>query len=64
MNHEIIVDSMVQRWNLSNKDPSREVLAKLGPSRTPDFGCGRIGFPKKPGNERPEEEITWEEKHE
>lgn len=64
LNHEIVVDAMVQRWSFGNLGPSSEVLAKLGPSRTPDFGCGRIGFPKKPESDRPEEEPTWEEKEE
>jgi hypothetical protein len=63
-NHEIVVNMMVQQWNFGGSGPSREVVAKLEPSRTPDFGCGRIGFPKKLEIDRPDEEPTWEEKEE
>jgi hypothetical protein len=38
----------------------------LGPCRTPDFGCGRIGFPKRPeGATKDETDKTiWEENEE
>jgi branched-chain amino acid transport system substrate-binding protein len=63
-NHEILVNMMVQQWTVKKNSASQEILAKLEASRTPDFGCGRIGFPKKQDVDRPEEEPTWEEKDE
>jgi len=64
LNHEMVLGTMVQSWNMEGGRPSQEILAQLGPSRTPDFGCGRIGFPKKPETEATEEEPIWEEKEE
>jgi len=64
LNHEIVVATMVQTLNMQGGRPSQEILTQLGLSRTPDFGCGRIGFPKKPETEAVEDEPIWEEKDE
>ena len=64
-NHEPILEVMVQQWEIDEGNPTRKVLEKLGPCRTPDFGCGRVGFPKRSENEKKEEaEPLWEEKDE
>jgi ABC-type branched-subunit amino acid transport system substrate-binding protein len=64
-NHEPILEVMVQEWETGETNPTRKVLEKLGPCRTPDFGCGRVGFPKRPESEKREEtDIIWEEKEE
>ena len=64
-NHEPILEVMVQQWEADEGDPTRKVLEKLGPCRTPDFGCGRVGFPKRPENEKKDDaEPLWEEKDE
>lgn len=64
-NHEPILEIIVQEWETGGANPTRKVLEKLGPCRTPDFGCGRIGFPKRPESDKKEDtDIIWEEKEE
>jgi len=64
-NHELILEVAVQQWETGGANPTRKIREKLGPCRTPDFGCGRIGFPKRPENEKKEEaDIIWEDKEE
>jgi branched-chain amino acid transport system substrate-binding protein len=48
-NHEGIFDTMVQQWDVTGSAPTQKIVAKLGPCVSPDFGCGRVGFPPKPG---------------
>ena len=63
-NHEPIFDMFVQEWQRSGHSFKYEVSASLGPCQTPDLGCGRIGFPRKPETEIPDEEPVWQEKEE
>lgn len=55
-NHEPVLDMMTQEWESVGSSYKQKILDNLGPCQTPDFGCGRIGFPK-----RPEAEIKDEE---
>ncbi|GEM_PF-477415 len=48
-NHEPILETMVQEWDSSGRTFTQKVIANLGVCRTPDFGCGKIGFPSKKG---------------
>jgi ABC-type branched-subunit amino acid transport system substrate-binding protein len=50
-NHEPILETMVQEWHSNAGTLTQKVIADLGPCKTPDFGCGRIGFPPKKGME-------------
>ncbi|MBI4963060.1 MAG: ABC transporter substrate-binding protein [Desulfomonile tiedjei] len=64
-NHEPILEVMVQQWETVGGNPTRKIVEKLGASRTLDFGCGRMGFPKRPESEKKDDtEIIWEEKDE
>lgn len=58
-NHEPILDVMVQEWKPDGKTFSRELVAELGTCKSPDFGCGKVGFPKRPGPEIKDEEPSW-----
>jgi branched-chain amino acid transport system substrate-binding protein len=55
-NHEPILDMVVQEWELSGSGHRQKILENLGPCRTPDFGCGRIGFPRRPDADIRDEE--------
>jgi branched-chain amino acid transport system substrate-binding protein len=52
-NHEPILPVFVQEWQSKVGALRQEILKELGPSRSLDFGCGRVGFPEKivPGQE-------------
>jgi ABC-type branched-subunit amino acid transport system substrate-binding protein len=54
-NHEPIVDVRVQEWEISGKALRPKTVAELGTCLSLDFGCGRVGFPKKPLAEQEEE---------
>jgi ABC-type branched-subunit amino acid transport system substrate-binding protein len=60
-NHEPVFEMSVQEWQRSGQSFDQKILAGLGPCQTPDFGCGRIGFPRKPESEIPDEEPVWQE---
>jgi branched-chain amino acid transport system substrate-binding protein len=55
-NHEPILDLMVQEWEPSGASFKQKVLDNIGPCQTPDFGCGRVGFPRRPSDEIKDEE--------
>ena len=57
---------MAVQWEVGRSDPTRKIVEKMGPCRTPDFGCGRIGFPKGPESETKDESdnTAWEENEE
>jgi ABC-type branched-subunit amino acid transport system substrate-binding protein len=61
-NHEPVLDMLVQEWQFSGQTPQRKMIENIGPVKTPDLGCGRIGFPRKPESEIKDEEPVWEEK--
>jgi branched-chain amino acid transport system substrate-binding protein len=61
-NHEPVLDMLVQEWQFSGQTPHRKIVETIGPVKTPDLGCGRIGFPRKPESEIKDEEPVWEEK--
>ncbi|MFH0824009.1 MAG: ABC transporter substrate-binding protein [Pseudomonadota bacterium] len=54
-NHEPIVESYLQEWKLDGGAPRIESIESLGPAKSNDFGCGRVGFPKRTGPEEPDE---------
>jgi ABC-type branched-subunit amino acid transport system substrate-binding protein len=54
-NHEPVLEVMVQEWIPGEPGMKREIVQNLGPCFSPDFGCGRVGFPKKPETPAPEE---------
>ena len=60
-NHEPILETMVQEWHSSGGTLTQKVIANLGPCKTPDLGCGRIGFPSKKGMETDSEYETDKE---
>jgi ABC-type branched-subunit amino acid transport system substrate-binding protein len=48
-NHEPILDLMVQEWETAGGSGFRnKVLDALGSCSSPDFGCGNLGFSRKP----------------
>jgi ABC-type branched-subunit amino acid transport system substrate-binding protein len=61
-NHEPILDLAVRRWEKSGGTLKQHILNELGTFNTPDFGCGRIGFPKKPESDIKEEEPFWDDR--
>ncbi|MCX5861180.1 MAG: ABC transporter substrate-binding protein [Deltaproteobacteria bacterium] len=63
-NHEPIVDMVVQEWQPSGRSFERKVVQELGPCRSLDFGCGQVGFPKKPESGARDEEVIWDDQNE
>lgn len=64
-NHEPLLDVMVQEWTFGGGVFSQKILANVGGCASPDFGCGRIGFPKRPEKDlKEEEEQGWLEHEE
>ncbi|MGO9123236.1 MAG: ABC transporter substrate-binding protein [Desulfomonilaceae bacterium] len=47
-NHEPILEAMVQQWIPEGQGFKQEIIENIGSSSSVDFGCGRIGFPKRP----------------
>ncbi len=60
-NHERIFDMNIQRVAKNGSMDERKVVAELGPCASPDFGCGRIGFPKRLELEIKDDEPFWGE---
>ncbi len=60
-NHEPIFHMLVRRWEISKSGIKAEIVKSLGPCQTPDFGCGRIGFPVKPDAEIQDEDSLWDQ---
>jgi ABC-type branched-subunit amino acid transport system substrate-binding protein len=61
-NHEPVFEMSVQEWQRSGQSFKQKIVTGLGPCQTPDFGCGRIGFPRRPESEVPDEEPVWQDK--
>ena len=55
-NHEPIVSVMVREWVTKGASVDPSIVADLGQVTSPDFGCGRVGFPKRPEHESKDEE--------
>lgn len=55
-NHEAVLNMMVQEWELKDRALHPKIVDDLGPVASPDFGCGRVGFPKRPDMEPREPE--------
>lgn len=68
-NHEPVLEVMVQEWAPDGKGFKQTILDNLGAAKSLDFGCGRVGFPRRPQNESKEEaldepkgeEMIWED---
>lgn len=60
-NHARLFDSYVQMTRKSGSGLSQKIIADLGETATPDFGCGRIGFPRRPDTDVKDEEPFWDE---
>ncbi len=60
-NHEPLVEGFLLESIISGGTIKSSVRESLGIVSTPDFGCGRIGFPKKPETEIKDEEPFWDE---
>jgi hypothetical protein len=55
-NHESVANVFVQEWKAVKGKLSRTKLADLGEFPSLDFGCGKVGFPKRPEIDLPEPE--------
>ncbi len=60
-NHARLFDTFVQVTRKSGSGVSQKIVADLGEAATPDFGCGRIGFPRRPDSDVKDEEPFWDE---
>ncbi len=47
-NHEPILEAMVQQWIPEGQGFKQQIIENIGSCSSVDFGCGRIGFPKRP----------------
>ncbi len=47
-NHEPIVHMWVNDWSMAGGAVDERITADLGLYESPDFGCGRVGFPPPP----------------
>jgi branched-chain amino acid transport system substrate-binding protein len=63
-NHEPVLDLMVQEWETAGSNYKHKILENLGPCQTPDFGCGRVGFPKRPDADIKDEEPFGDQSEE
>lgn len=54
-NHEPVLPVMVQQWESAKGSPKRKIVATLGECASKDFGCGKVGFPKRQRDEAVEE---------
>jgi branched-chain amino acid transport system substrate-binding protein len=61
-NHEPIIESMVQEWSFDGKAFKQTIVESLGQSPSLDFGCGRVGFPRRLDNE-PKEDFSEESRN-
>jgi ABC-type branched-subunit amino acid transport system substrate-binding protein len=61
-NHEPVLEMSVHKWTISGQSYDRKTLENLESIKTPDLGCGRIGFPRRPESEIKDEDPVWEEK--
>jgi len=65
-NHEPLLNVMVREWVAKGRSVDPTIVADLGPVSSPDFGCGRVGFPRRPDQESKDEEeqggdeVEWE----
>lgn len=59
-NHEPILEVVVQEWKFKGGSLERDIVGNLGAITSPDFGCGRVGFPKRPELESEEEDQPSE----
>ncbi len=55
-NHEPILSASIREWRPNHGVLEPVVIQELGPQHSPDLGCGRIGFPKRPEGEPEESE--------
>lgn len=60
-NHEPLLEMTVCELVKTGKAATKAV-ADLGVVKTPDFGCGKVGFPKKTEPETKEEEPFWDDR--
>jgi ABC-type branched-subunit amino acid transport system substrate-binding protein len=57
-NNEPVLKAYLQEWSAKDKGFQHTIVAELGENRSPDFGCGNIGFPKSRADEDTEKEPT------
>jgi len=60
-NHEPIIEAYVQEISASNRSYSYNIVSELGKVASLDFGCGKVGFPKKPELDLKPEDDVWSE---
>ena len=54
-NHEPILEAMIQQWIPEGQSFKQEIIEDVGSVSSIDFGCGRVGFPKRPDSGQSEE---------
>jgi ABC-type branched-subunit amino acid transport system substrate-binding protein len=55
-NNEPVLKAYLQKWGVKDEGFRHTIVANLGENKSPDFGCGNIGFPKSNFDEDLEEE--------
>jgi ABC-type branched-subunit amino acid transport system substrate-binding protein len=60
-NHEPILNVFVQQWESRRNVLRQKIVKGLGVATSPDFGCGRVGFPKKSELEQQDEKRRDEQ---
>ncbi|MFH1116610.1 MAG: ABC transporter substrate-binding protein [Pseudomonadota bacterium] len=60
-NHEPILDVFVRQWASRGGALRQEIVQELGTAASRDFGCGRVGFPKKTDLELQDEKRREEQ---
>jgi ABC-type branched-subunit amino acid transport system substrate-binding protein len=63
-NHEPVFDVFVQAWSPAGGGYKFTIAKELGEADTPDFGCGKIGFPRRPDAEIKDDEPFWDDRSE
>jgi ABC-type branched-subunit amino acid transport system substrate-binding protein len=55
-NHELILNTLVQEWEYKSGSWEWKMVEDMGTCASLDFGCGKVGFPKRAEPEPKEEE--------
>jgi len=60
-NHDAIVDMVIQEWHFTGRAVESKAVHEIPEVKSLDFGCGKIGFPRRPDAESRDGESLWEE---
>lgn len=60
-NHDPIMDMVIQEWHFTGRAVESKAVHEIPEVKSLDFGCGKIGFPRRPDGEARDQESLWED---